>query len=161
MRSGPWFNIKVSSYRYMKSHSEDKTVVRSSYLHNGISCNGKMSSLYWIGAQTQSGSQTFDKSNYQWQLLSLLIMMMIINDNIYQPLINNCNIINQTIDSSNLIFYLCENLCLIWLIIITYVVSLICIYSVLSTMCCSTFWLYRSKFYLAWLQSSTCLYNLY
>ena len=48
---GPWFNIKMSSYRYRKSHCGDKTVVRSSYLHNGISYTGKMASLYWIGAQ--------------------------------------------------------------------------------------------------------------
>ena len=40
----------MSSYRYRKSHCGDKTVVRSSYLHNGISYTGKMSSLYWIGA---------------------------------------------------------------------------------------------------------------
>ena len=48
---GPRFNIKMSSYRYRKSHCGDKTVVRSSYLHNGISYTSKMSSLYWIGAQ--------------------------------------------------------------------------------------------------------------
>ena len=48
--SGPWFNIKMSSYQYRKSHCGDKTVVRSPYLHNGISYTGKMSSLYWIGA---------------------------------------------------------------------------------------------------------------
>ena len=47
---GPWFNIKLSSYQYRKSHCGDKTVVRSSYLHNGISYTGKMSSLYWIRA---------------------------------------------------------------------------------------------------------------
>ena len=47
---GPWFNIKMSSYQYRKSHCGDKTVVRPSYLHNGISYTGKMSSLYWIGA---------------------------------------------------------------------------------------------------------------
>ena len=40
----------MSSYRYRKSHCGDKTVVRSSYLHNGISYTSKMSSLYWIGA---------------------------------------------------------------------------------------------------------------
>ena len=40
----------MSSYQYRKSHCGDKTVVRSSYLHNGISYTGKMSSLYWIGA---------------------------------------------------------------------------------------------------------------
>ena len=50
-QSGPWFNIKMTSYQYRKSHCGDKTVVRSSYLHNGISYTGKMSSLYWIGAQ--------------------------------------------------------------------------------------------------------------
>ena len=50
LQSGIWFNIKTSSYQYRKSHCGDKTVVRSSYLHNGISYTGKMSSLYWIGA---------------------------------------------------------------------------------------------------------------
>ena len=48
--TGPWFNIKMSSYQYRKSHCGDKTVVRSSYLHNGISYTGKMTSLYWIRA---------------------------------------------------------------------------------------------------------------
>ena len=45
---GPWFNIKMPSYQYRKSHCGDKTVVRSSYLHNGISYTGKMASLYWF-----------------------------------------------------------------------------------------------------------------
>ena len=45
-----WFNIKMPSYQYRKSHCGDKTVVRSFYIHNGISFTGKMSSLYWIGA---------------------------------------------------------------------------------------------------------------
>ena len=40
----------MSSYQYRKSHCGDKTVVRSSYLHNGISYTGKMSSLYWLRA---------------------------------------------------------------------------------------------------------------
>ena len=48
--TGPRFNIKMTSYRYRKSHCGDKTVVRSSYLHNGISYTGKMISLYWIRA---------------------------------------------------------------------------------------------------------------
>ena len=47
---GHRFNIKMYSYQYRKSHCGDKTVVRSSYLHGGISNTGKMSSLYWIGA---------------------------------------------------------------------------------------------------------------
>ena len=48
--SRPRFNIKMSSYQYRKSHCGDNTVVRSSYLHNGISNTGKISSLYWIRA---------------------------------------------------------------------------------------------------------------
>ena len=45
---GPRFNIKMSSYQCRKSHCGDKTIIRSSYLHNGISYTGKMTSLYWI-----------------------------------------------------------------------------------------------------------------
>ena len=45
---GPWFNINMSSCRYKKSEYGGKTVVRSSYLHNGISYTGKMTSLYRI-----------------------------------------------------------------------------------------------------------------
>ena len=47
---GGWFNTMMSSYQYRKSHCGDKTVVRSSYLHNAISYTGKMTSLYWIRA---------------------------------------------------------------------------------------------------------------
>ena len=45
----------MSSYRYRKSHCGDKTVVRSSYLHNGISYTGKMTSLYWFGPLVMGG----------------------------------------------------------------------------------------------------------
>ena len=54
LQPGPWFNIKMPSYQYRKSHCGDKTVVRSSYLHNGISYTGKMTSLYWFSPQTVS-----------------------------------------------------------------------------------------------------------
>ena len=33
--TGPWFNKKMSSYQYRKSHYGDKTILRPSYLHNG------------------------------------------------------------------------------------------------------------------------------
>ena len=46
--SGPRFNIMMSSYQYRKSHCGDKTVVRSSYLHNRIFYTDKISFLYWI-----------------------------------------------------------------------------------------------------------------
>ena len=58
---GPRFNIKMTSYQYRKFHCGDKTVVRSSYLHNGISYTGKMTSLYWIRAQYISH---FDINSY-------------------------------------------------------------------------------------------------
>ena len=54
MVPGPWFNIKMTSYQYRKSHCGDKTVLRWSYLHKGISYTGKMSSLYWTGPQVCS-----------------------------------------------------------------------------------------------------------
>ena len=41
----------MSSYQYKKSHSGDKTILRPSYLHNGISYTGKMTSLYWFSPQ--------------------------------------------------------------------------------------------------------------
>ena len=39
--SGTWFNIKMSSYHYRNSHCGDKTIWKSSYLHNRISYTGK------------------------------------------------------------------------------------------------------------------------
>ena len=44
--TGPWFNIKIS-YQYRISHCGDKTILWPSYLHNGISCTGKMTSLHY------------------------------------------------------------------------------------------------------------------
>ena len=48
-----WFNIKMS-YQFRKSHCGDKTVIRLSYLHNGISYTGKMASLYWTNPLADS-----------------------------------------------------------------------------------------------------------
>ena len=48
---GGRFNKKISSYQHKKSHCGDKTILRPSYLHNGISYTDKMTSLYWIRAQ--------------------------------------------------------------------------------------------------------------
>ena len=48
--SGSSFNIKMTSYRYGKSHCGGKTILCPSYLHNGISYTGKTTSLYWIRA---------------------------------------------------------------------------------------------------------------
>ena len=40
--------MKMLPYQYWKSNCGDKTVVRSSYLHNVISYTGKKTSLYWL-----------------------------------------------------------------------------------------------------------------
>ena len=53
----------MSSYQYRKSHCGDKTVVRSSYLHNWISYTGKMASLYWIRALIMH--------RYEWPISSV------------------------------------------------------------------------------------------
>ena len=54
LKSGPWFNIKMPSYPYKIAHCGEKTVVRSSNLHNGSSYTGKMTSLCWIRAQFEN-----------------------------------------------------------------------------------------------------------
>ena len=73
MAPGPRFNIKMSSYQYRKSHCGDKTVVRSSYLPNGISYTGKISSLYWIRALATSRHNASDKitSDFKFLWISL------------------------------------------------------------------------------------------
>ena len=52
--SGGWFKIKMSSYQYRKSHCGDKTILTSSYLHNGISYTDRTTCLYWIRALVAS-----------------------------------------------------------------------------------------------------------
>ena len=47
----------MSSYQYRKSHYGDKTILRPSYLHNGISYTGKTISLYWIRSQGICGGR--------------------------------------------------------------------------------------------------------
>ena len=52
-QAGSSFNINMSYYHYRESHYGDKTVVRSSNLHNGSSYTAEMASptLYWISPQ--------------------------------------------------------------------------------------------------------------
>ena len=56
---GRWFNIKMPSYQYRKSHCAYKTIIRSSYLYNGNSSTGKVASLYWSNPQVASYSLLF------------------------------------------------------------------------------------------------------
>ena len=50
------WHFYIESYQYRKSHYRHKTLLRPFYLHNGISCADKMTSLYWIRAQYQSAT---------------------------------------------------------------------------------------------------------
>ena len=56
-----WFNIKMSSYQYSKSHCGDKTILRPSFLHNGISYTGKMSSYIESGHNELTRTHTYVK----------------------------------------------------------------------------------------------------
>ena len=58
MDAGHWFNIKMSSYQNRKSHCGDKTVIRLSYLHCGISYTGKMASLLYPRPTKLEGGYT-------------------------------------------------------------------------------------------------------
>ena len=46
-----WFNIKMSSYQYRNPHCGDKTILRPTYINNGISYTGKTTSLNRMRAQ--------------------------------------------------------------------------------------------------------------
>ena len=66
------------SYQYGKSHCGDKTIIRSSYLHNGNSYTGKTTSLYWI---TALGNYFFSTENsLQW--LPRIVMVSQITSNL-------------------------------------------------------------------------------
>ena len=81
--SGPWFNIKMSSYQYRKYHCGDKMVVKSSYLHNGISYTDKMTFLYWISHQFFAyhySDRTWVSGHLKW-LTTWLFVQQLINTN--------------------------------------------------------------------------------
>ena len=58
--AGGRINIKISSYQYRKSYCGDKTILRPSYLHNGISYTDNMTYFYWIRALNPTPSSTND-----------------------------------------------------------------------------------------------------
>ena len=64
--TGPWFDIKMTSYQHRKSHCGDKTILRPFNLHNGISYTGKMTSLYWIRAQMWEFGKNPVRSEICW-----------------------------------------------------------------------------------------------
>ena len=77
--SGGWFNIKMTSYQYRKSHCGDKTILQPSYFHNGISYTGKTTSLYWIRALI-SMNVLGDTVSYQTINMILYVLFKYKND---------------------------------------------------------------------------------
>ena len=80
----------MTSYQYRKSHCGDKTILRPSYLHNGISYTGKMTSLYWIRAQHTSfgnGSPApfhcLSTFPWVWQHISFFGLIQVIQAYLY------------------------------------------------------------------------------
>ena len=72
----------------MKSHCGDKTVVRSSYLHNGITYAGKMASLYCISPLVLF-KLTFKQpvtKNYVARMQFLVAQQYMAMDFLYPPL---------------------------------------------------------------------------
>ena len=63
----------MSSYKYRKSHCGDKTIKRPSYLHNGISYTGKMTSLYWIKGQVCPTA-------FSWNALPPLLFLRVLTN---------------------------------------------------------------------------------
>ena len=86
---GGWINIKMSSYQYRKSHCRDKTILRPSYLHNGISYTGKMTSLYWIRAL-----KTYLIIDVHWQI-NLECKHLILNDLIWINCLEHLNVMKS------------------------------------------------------------------
>ena len=78
-------NIKISSYQYRKSHCGDKTVVRSSYLHNGITYADRMSSLYWIRALVTHACQWTGSS-----LIQLMAGRLVGAQSLLEPMMTYC-----------------------------------------------------------------------
>ena len=78
--AGPRFNIKMLFYQYRKYHWGDKTVVRLSYLHNGISYTGKMWSLYWFIPQvlySLSGKTSYQQISLSFEAAKLGVIMIV------------------------------------------------------------------------------------
>ena len=81
-RSGLWFNIKMPSYQNRKSHRGDKTILRPSYLHIGISYTGKMTSLYWIRVQGATISSAVHPLNSQLEKCEPQVAWQSVQENI-------------------------------------------------------------------------------
>ena len=72
----PWprFNIKMLSYQYRKFHCGDKMVVRSSYLHNGISyvLSFFVTPRHWTKLSSQDKNKYFRNEAYntlmEWRM---------------------------------------------------------------------------------------------
>ena len=67
-----WFNVNMPSSQYRNANGGDKTVLRPSYLHNGISYTGKTTSWYWIIAKV--GCRWSRNTQGQWVVRVLWLL---------------------------------------------------------------------------------------
>ena len=75
---GPWINIQMSLYQYRKFNCGDKTILRPSYVQNGISYTGKMISLYWIRVQFIIGRDAL--ATIDWTTPGLILGLRLANE---------------------------------------------------------------------------------
>ena len=88
---GGWFNIEIQSYQYRKSQCGDQTVIRSSYLHNGISYTGKTTSLYWIRALVINIHGIIfcpEYSGFSYRRIAIIISMCLLLERSYSSCIS-------------------------------------------------------------------------
>ena len=89
--AGGRINIKISSYQYRKSYCGDKTILRPSYLHNGISFTDNMTYFNWIRALNPTPSSTDDtevstpRAELFWSNISICFSTMTLLKNTFRP----------------------------------------------------------------------------
>ena len=98
---GPWFNIKMSSFQYRKSHCGDKTVVRLSCLeHPGVRDKSRVSEInlsqprhetaFWWHHNGPVTSQSTDPIKWPTDPLELIRIYVHINTHNKESLTQRC-----------------------------------------------------------------------
>ena len=122
----------MSSYQYRKSHRWDKTVVRSSYLHNGIFYTGKMSSLYWTRALVSRARTNKYVHGYVISSHTLLGMWFII----YAFITHFIGYVIYYLCFHHTLYWVCDLLVMLSITHFTgYVISNLCFHHTLDWVC--------------------------
>ena len=84
----------MTSYQYRKSHCGDKTILWPSYLHNGISYTGKITSLYWIRALVPSLYFLMARLWLVTELINLTLQMTVLLIFVSLLCLSACEVLN-------------------------------------------------------------------